>query len=168
MLRLFAFYRRLAILGFIIERTGMIYVLAFCLFTAPICLTLGITMPLLKLEKLWLFEQTPSLTEVVTSLWTNQEGLLAIIIGAFSIAFPMIKLFGLYVLALTPKGTRSIKVQKWLSAISAWSMLDVMVVALVIFAAKTSGLAAAFSQIGLWFYVLATLLSAAASRLLKA
>lgn len=146
----------------------MIYVLAFCLFAAPICLTLGITMPLLKLEKLWFFEETPSLIEVVASLWTNQEALLAIIIGAFSIGFPMAKLIGLQILALTPKGARNTKVQKWLSAISAWSMLDVMVVALVIFAAKTSGLAAAFSQSGLWFYVLATILSAITSRLLKA
>lgn len=146
----------------------MIYVLAFCLITAPICLTLGITLPLLKLEKLWFFEETPSLIEVVASLWTNQEALLAIIIGAFSIGFPMVKLMGLHILALTPKGARNNTIQKWLSAISAWSMLDVMVVALVIFAAKTSGLAAAFSQSGLWFYVLATILSAITSRLLKA
>lgn len=146
----------------------MVYLLALCLFASPIFLTLGITMPLLKLEKLWLFEQTPSLIEVVASLWTNQEALLAVIIGAFSIGFPIIKLLGLQILALTPQEARNTKVQKWLSAISAWSMLDVMVVALVIFAAKTSGLAAAFSQSGLWFYLAATILSAITSKLLKA
>lgn len=146
----------------------MIYLLPICLLAAPLCLALGITLPLLKLEKLWLFEETPSLVEVVASLWSNQEALLAIIIAAFSIAFPMVKLLGLNILALTAKNERNEAVQKWLSAISAWSMLDVMVVALIIFAAKTSGLAAAFSQSGLWFYVLATILSAIASKLLKA
>ena len=42
----------------------------------------------------------------------------------------------------------------WLRALSNWSMLDVVLVALVIFAAKTSGLATAFTQPGLWFFAL--------------
>jgi paraquat-inducible protein A len=35
---------------------------------------------------------------------------------------------------------------------SKWSMMDVLLVALVIVAAKTSGIASAFTQPGLWFY----------------
>ena len=43
-------------------------------------------------------------------------------------------------------------------------MLDVLLVALVIFAAKTSGLAAAITQPGLWFFAASTVLAAVASR----
>ena len=49
---------------------------------------------------------------------------------------------------------------KWLPALSKWSMLDVVLVALVIFAAKTSGLADAASRIGLWFFAASSLLTA--------
>jgi paraquat-inducible protein A len=52
--------------------------------------------------------------------------------------------------------------------LSKWSMMDVLLVALVVFAAKTSGLAAAVSQPGVWFYALSTLLVAAASAGMKA
>ena len=45
-------------------------------------------------------------------------------------------------------------------------MADVLVVALVIFAAKTSGLADAATQAGIWFYAAATLLSAVAAFIL--
>ncbi len=37
-------------------------------------------------------------------------------------------------------------------------MLDVVLVALVIFAAKTSGLATAFTQPGLWFFAASAVL----------
>jgi paraquat-inducible protein A len=42
-------------------------------------------------------------------------------------------------------------------------MADVLIVALAIFAAKTSGLAEAATQAGIWFYAAATLLSAIAA-----
>jgi paraquat-inducible protein A len=50
--------------------------------------------------------------------------------------------------------------------LSKWSMADVLVVALAIFAAKTSGLADAAAQSGIWFYAAATLLSACAAVIL--
>ena len=43
-------------------------------------------------------------------------------------------------------------VHRLLPLLSRWSMMDVMLVAVVIVAAKTSGLASAFTQPGLWFY----------------
>ena len=46
-------------------------------------------------------------------------------------------------------------------------MLDVLLVALVIFAAKTSGLAAAFTQPGLWLFTASAVLTAVASALEK-
>ena len=46
-------------------------------------------------------------------------------------------------------------------------MMDVLLVALVIFAAKTSGLANAFAQPGLWFYATSAIAGAIAAGLLK-
>ena len=46
-------------------------------------------------------------------------------------------------------------------------MMDVLLVALVIFAAKTSGLANAFAQSGMWFYAGSAISGAIAAALLK-
>jgi paraquat-inducible protein A len=46
-------------------------------------------------------------------------------------------------------------------------MLDVVLVSLVIFAAKTSGLATAFTKPGLWFFAASAVLTAVASGLAK-
>ena len=65
------------------------------------------------------------------------------------------------------ESTRSQRIPAWFRALSNWSMLDVVLVALVIFAAKTSGLATAFTQPGLWFFAVSAVLTAAASALAK-
>ena len=47
-------------------------------------------------------------------------------------------------------------------------MMDVILVAIIVFAAKTSGLASAFTLPGLWFYAASVVLTVAAAALLKA
>ena len=59
------------------------------------------------------------------------------------------------------------RIPAWLRALSNWSMLDVVLVALVIFAAKTSGLATAFTKPGLWFFAASAVLTATASALAR-
>ena len=51
------------------------------------------------------------------------------------------------------------------TALSKWSMLDVLLVALVIFAAKTSGVATALTLPGLWFFGASVVLTAAGAAL---
>ncbi|MEO0329087.1 MAG: paraquat-inducible protein A, partial [Pseudomonadota bacterium] len=53
------------------------------------------------------------------------------------------------------------------SALAKWSMLDVLLVALAIFAAKTSGLANAITQPGLWFFALSAITVALATAGIK-
>ena len=84
----------------------------------------------------------------------------------FSIVFPCLKLGLLNVAAYAGAGTAS-QIPTWLQALSNWSMLDVMLVALVIFAAKTSGLATAFTLPGVWLFAASAVLTALASALLK-
>lgn len=136
------------------------------LFAASLCLALGLVLPLIRLDRLYFFTQEPSLLEIVQGLWTDGELLLALLVGLFSIGFPVLKLGMLHVLSNGATHERP-AIPAWLKTLSNWSMLDVLLVALVIFAAKTSGLAAAITQPGLWFFAASAVLTAVASALEK-
>lgn len=136
------------------------------LFAAAFCLALGLVLPLIRLDRLYFFTDEPSLLQIVSGLWGDGEALLALIVFLFSIAFPILKLGVLHVIAYGGAHDRP-AIPKWLKTLSNWSMLDVLLVALVIFAAKTSGLAAAITQPGLWFFAASAVLTAIASALEK-
>jgi len=136
------------------------------LFAASLCLALGLVLPLIRLERLYFFTQEPSLVEIIQGLWTEGEWLLALIVGLFSVVFPMLKLATLHVLSYGAAHERP-AIPAWLKTLSNWSMLNVVLVALLIFAAKTSGLAAAITQPGLWFFAASAVLTALASAMEK-
>jgi len=133
---------------------------SFLMPVAAFCFALGLTLPLMRFEKIYFFEERPSLLDIVAGLWTDGEMLLAAIVGAFSIALPGAKIILASLAAAGGPGQRSLSM---LAAIGKWSMLDVMLVALVLFAAKTNMLADASALPGLWFYAAATLLTAIAA-----
>lgn len=138
-------------------------ILPLALFAATFCFALGISQPLLRVDRLLFFSDEPTLLEIVSSLAREGDLPLAMIVGLFSIGFPTLKLVLLH---MTAYG-RGAPLPKWLPALSNWSMLDVVLVALVIFAAKTSGLADATSRIGLWFFAASALLTAFVSALAR-
>lgn len=138
--------------------------LPLLLFAATISFALGVTLPLLTVERLFVFTDRPSLAGMVAALATSGDTLLAAVIGLFSIALPALKLYLLHrtaYLAASP----DTHLPRWVQAVSKWSMLDVVLVAIVIFAAKTSGLATAFTSPGLWFFAASVALTAIASSL---
>ena len=136
---------------------------ALLVLVAAAALALGLVTPLMTLERLYFFTETPSLIEIVRGLWAGDDLLLAVVVGTVSIVFPAAKLVWLQLVAVgvTRRGLRH------LHALGRWSMMDVLVVALVVFAAKTSGLASALAQPGLWFYAAATLAAAISALLLE-
>ncbi|WP_417667574.1 paraquat-inducible protein A [Roseibium sp.] len=138
----------------------MRFAIALLLPVATFSFALGLTLPLMRFERLFILEDRPSLIEMILGLWSEQEHALAVLIGAFSIGFPAVKILLTHVAALSGRASRSLH---FLGAVSKWSMLDVMLVALVLFAAKTSGLAAASVLPGLWFYATATVSTAVAA-----
>lgn len=143
-------------------------VIAGLLFVAAFCFALGIVLPIVHFQKLYFFNETPSLAEIISGLWRDGSGLLAIAVLLFSILFPLVKLLIVFASAIAPKsGVVPSSVSKWAGTLSKWSMMDVLLVALVIFAAKTSGLADAFAQPGLWFYATSAISGAIAAGLLK-
>lgn len=131
------------------------------LVMAPAFLALGVTLPLMRFETFYFLENDASLTDIVVALWTGGDVLLAVLVALVSIVFPQAKLLLVTVENLSPKGDAA---GGWISRVvphlSRWSMMDVLLVAIVIFAAKTSGLAQAFTQPGLWFYAGSSLMVA--------
>jgi paraquat-inducible protein A len=133
---------------------------------------LGISLPLMRFESFYVFSTDASLLEVILSLWNGGDGALAVLVGLVSVAFPFAKL--LLVVAEQLAENRAAPanfLDRLVPILSKWSMMDVLLVAIVIFATKTSGLAQAFTQPGLWFYAgssLAVVCLSALSRKAKA
>ncbi|ODN70016.1 paraquat-inducible protein A [Methylobrevis pamukkalensis] len=141
----------------------MRHAFALSLLVATLCLPLGLTLPLLTLDRLYVFTETPSLIAVVAGLWGEGDLLLALVVGLGSVVFPLAKLAVLFLAGLGAEG----RLLSHLQAIGRWSLMDVVLVALVVFAAKTSGLATAVTEPGLWFYGASTVGAALASLALE-
>lgn len=135
--------------------------LALTLVLAPLCFGLGIVLPLMRFETLYFFNQSPSLLGVIATLWTGDDPVLAVVVGLVSVVFPVVKLVAISAEAVGLARGSGLAM-RLLPHLSRWSLMDVVLVALVIVAAKTGGLAEAFSQPGLWFYGGSALLAAIA------
>jgi paraquat-inducible protein A len=118
---------------------------------AGLFLILGLSLPIIRFERLYVFSEAPSLVQLVAGLWEEGDLALAILVATFSIAFPVLKLFALG-MDMLGGGEGGSRLRRVMPHLSKWSMMDVMLVAIVIFAAKSSGLAQAVTQPGLWFY----------------
>ncbi len=134
------------------------------LFIATFSFALGLVLPIAIFERLFFLTERPSLLEIIASLWTESDYFLASVIALFSVAFPATKLLVLHMAAAD--GAQRHLVHR-AGALSKWSMMDVLVVALAVFAAKTTGLASAAAQPGIWLYGAAALISAIIAIILK-
>ena len=128
------------------------------LLIAAVSFGLGISLPLLRLERLYFLTETPSLLDVVAGLWLGGSWALAIVVGLFSVAFPLVKLYIAFQAGMAGRA-----IPGWVGIIGKWSLMDVVLVAIVILAAKTSGFASAFTQPGLWFYGFSAITTAVAT-----
>ena len=145
----------------------MVFFASLCLTLAPISFALGIVLPLVKFESFYFFDQTPSLIGIVSTLIEGGDILLAILVGCFSILFPVVKQFAVTYEAFSQGKEQPEFLTRLVPILSKWSMMDVLLVAIVIVAAKTSGMANAFSQPGLWFYAASALLTILAHQAIK-
>ena len=137
---------------------------ALSLFLATLCFALGVTEPLISIERLWLFTDRPSLVDIVAGLWSGGEIALAVVVGAFSLVLPGVKLL---LLSLAVANVEDTGPPAWIRALAGWSMLDVLVAAVVVFMAKTGTLADAATLAGLWFFVVSVLLTATGAAFLE-
>jgi len=147
----------------------LIWLKALLLVGASILFALGTTLPLMRFESFYVFSTDASLIEVILSLWGGEDKGLAILVALVSIVFPLTKILLIAVEEIACNQlTQSNALARLVPVLSKWSMMDVLLVAIVIFATKTSGLAQAFTQPGLWFYAGSSLAVVALSALGKA
>lgn len=145
------------------------FLLGFLIITATVCLVLGLTLPIIKLTRFYVWSDVHSLITVVRELYYSGEIFLAGIVLVFSIIFPFFKL--LYLLTLyTILTIHPNDVSSWLKRLShagKWSMLDVLVLALIVFYAKMTDLADAVSLPGINFFAAAVILTMIATAWLE-
>lgn len=136
------------------------FLLAILIVAATVCLVLGLTLPIVRLTRFYMWSDAHSLISIVTELYKSQEIFLACTIGLFSIVFPFTKL--VYLLALysaEANGHSGGRILRRLGWLGKWSMLDVLVLALVIFYAKATRLVDAVSMPGIYMFAAAVVLT---------
>ncbi len=124
-------------------------------------LIIGITAPLLTLEKLYFFENTVSLVSTVKELFYQKEWFLFIVIALFSLCIPILKISGLLLILNMEykKGSFFDKTLHLIEIIGKWSMLDVFVVALLLVSVKLGVLAKVEVHYGLYAFTISVLLT---------
>jgi paraquat-inducible protein A len=127
---------------------------ALCLFI------MGLFAPLMELEKFWVFKNQFSLYSGLQDLWLQGEHFLFIFLFMFSILTPLVKIFGLALVANSSEGyqLRHKRFLQILAIWGKWSMLDVFVVALLFVAVKLGALANVTVHYGLYLFAASVLL----------
>ena len=130
------------------------FILSLLIILATIFFVLGVVLPVIRFTTVYVWTNEHSIATIIYALYTNQEYFLCVVIFAFSIFFPFLKLFYLLTLMITPDvpaefRSRSVAVMEW---VGRYSMTDVMVLALLIFYVNSSGYTEAEVQPGVYFF----------------
>lgn len=140
-------------------------VINLLLMLALASLIIGVTAPLITLEKMYFFENTVSLVSTTQGLFEQKEWFLFIIIGVFSLCVPAIKIASLLLILNLDYAKNSFldKALHIIETIGKWSMLDVFVVALLLVSVKLGVLAKVEVHYGLYVFATSVLLTMALS-----
>lgn len=131
---------------------------------ATFALGLGYALPLMSVETLVFWEDHYTLPGSVVKLWQGEKIGLALLIGLFSIAFPVVKLLVMAWVWWWPMGdVRRVSVIHWLGVLGKWSMLDVFVVAMIVVLVQSKGMLDASPKAGLYAFTVAVVLSTVSS-----
>ncbi|HUI05374.1 MAG TPA: paraquat-inducible protein A [Verrucomicrobiae bacterium] len=123
-------------------------------------LLMGLSRPLMKVEKMVFWKNEYSVLQGVRSLWEQSQYALATILFFFSIVFPVVKLTALALIWYMPLPEQKRQTGlHWLGLLGKWSMLDVFVVAILIVLVKLGPLAKIEPQRGLYWFAAAILTS---------
>lgn len=131
------------------------------LVITTISLVVGLTTPVLTLEKFFIIENTFSISSGLVQLLEEGRIFLFVIILLFSVVLPVIKLGVLFRL-LGSRDNSSETLHRYLHLMhqyGKWSMLDVFVVALLVVAVKLGAVAHVETHYGLYAFGSAVLLT---------
>jgi paraquat-inducible protein A len=138
------------------------------LLAATLFLAVGLTQPILHVSRLVVFTRTFSILDGIEALFADGDWAIALLLVVFSVVFPLLKIVVLALLWLrlrrgAPPPPHLLAA---IESVGKWSMLDVFVVALVIFALKAGSFTDATPAPALYPFVAAILLTAYASHVL--
>lgn len=120
----------------------------------------GLMLPVMRIETLIFWEDNYSIVTGAISLWKNDHPVLAVILFAFSVVFPNVKLAGLLMVWFWPlvESARA-RILWWVDVLGRWSMLDVFVVAVTIVLTQSKSFLDADARAGLYVFSGAVVLS---------
>ena len=135
--------------------------MSLLIILATIFFALGIIMPAIKFTTVYVWKNEHSIATIIWALYQNEEIFLCLVIFAFSILFPFLKLLYLLTLVSSPDmpqefRVKSIAAMEWLGR---YSMTDVMVLALMIFYVNSSGYTEATVLPGVYFFAASALIT---------
>lgn len=136
------------------KATGLDRFLSLWLFLALVLLAAGLFLPIVETQRLVFFTNNFSIVDAIHSLYLEGEYAIAAIIIGFSIIFPVGKIMVSFVLWSRHDydDHRVLAGLKWVEILSKWSFADVMVVAVAVVVAKSTGMASAKILLGLYLY----------------
>ena len=122
-------------------------------------LGLGLVLPVVRVDKFFIFTDRVSIWDGITLLFRDGEYFIAIVVLVFSIIFPLIKLEQAHRLwrRIDVHSDRFDQRIRWLGWLSKWSMVGVFVIALIVFSVKASAIASATTEPGLYFFFASSL-----------
>ena len=141
--------------------TGRDRLVTPALIVAALSYAIGVTAPMMSIERFVVFSETFSLLTGTAQLFESGELLLGIIVIAFSVVFPVWKLWTLHRVwrrasAHELRGDRSLGM---LVQLGRWSMLDVFLVAVVAAVVKLGALVQVQVHGGLYFFALSVIIT---------
>jgi len=134
-------------------------ILNLLVLAAFIFFVIGVLAPIMTISKMLVFDNTFSIAGGVRSLFEAGESLLAIVIGAFSLLLPVVKMALIGCVNNLP---RSVLGDRWTEAleyIGKWSMLDVFVVAVLLASIKLGAIVTVEIHYGLHAFTASVLCS---------
>ncbi|MCK5940955.1 MAG: paraquat-inducible protein A [Planctomycetes bacterium] len=115
---------------------------------AAVCYGLGMSLPLLSVEKGWWWENRFSLLEGIAQLLRDGDHVLAYTLVLFVVALPTLRFVGL--IALRVVRPADARWTRWLRVLDRWSMAEVFVLALLVVLTKLGSLATPEPLAGMW------------------
>ena len=122
----------------------------------------------MKLTRLYFWSDTHSIASIIAALYANGEFFLASVVLVFSALLPGFKLFYI-TLAGVLTSRDPVRRARWFRRIEwlgKWSMLDVLVLALLVFYAQAAQFANATALPGIYFFAASVILTMIAYNLI--
>lgn len=143
--------------------------LSLAIIAASVCLALGVSLPIIRLNRFVFWSTDQSLLSTVRGLVGEGQLFLAVTIFLFCVVFPALRLVYLLLISALPVAAmqsleKHLQAAEWLGK---WSMPDVLALALAIFLVQSQGMADASSLPGIYFFTAAVVLMIVSQALLR-